>query len=122
MLILANLLHGKLAIPVSGCFAWAFPLFLYSPKNQQGDFWGTQRSTFLLFSLLSPIVDPETSLEWNMYSRVPQEACDFPDNATPLSFQLQVAEDFFKSHIFFILWKNDQFQQSFRSKLKGKIS
>ena len=37
----------------------------------------------------------------------PQEkwACDFHDDAMPLSFQLQVTEDFFKSHNFFIMEK-----------------
>ena len=37
----------------------------------------------------------------------PQEkwACDFHDDATPLSFQLQVTEDFFKSQNFFIMEK-----------------
>ena len=32
-------------------------------------------------------------------------ACDSHDDATPLSFQLQVTEDFFKSHNFFIMEK-----------------
>ena len=37
----------------------------------------------------------------------PQEkwACDFYDDAPPLSFQLQVIEDFFKSQNFFIMEK-----------------
>ena len=37
----------------------------------------------------------------------PQEkwACDFRDDAPPLSFQLQVIEDFFKSQNFFIMEK-----------------
>ena len=36
-------------------------------------------------------------------SKKPQEkwVCDFLDDAMPLSFQLQVTEDFFKSHNFF---------------------
>ena len=37
--------------------------------------------------------------------RQEKRACDFHDDAPPLSFKLQVTEDFFKSQNFFIMEK-----------------